>query len=111
MAVMDLFYTETIDLYTEETSKPDNYGICTTQQSLLKKQIPSAVNPVTTELIQQKYGIHAKHGFECSCEYFEGCEEVRKIQYEGKMYKVATYTVNNAFLILPKEIVYVVSGD
>jgi hypothetical protein len=111
MAIMDLFYTETIDLYTEETSKPDNYGICYTEQTLLKEKVVCAVNPISTQLIQEKYGIKSKSGFECSCEYFEGCEEVRKIQYEGKMYKVATYTVNNAFLILPKEIVFVVSGD
>jgi hypothetical protein len=109
--IMDLFYTEQINLYKEEVSKPDNYGVCHIEQTLLKEKVACAVNPVTTELIQQKYGIHAKHGFECSCEYFENCENVRKIEYEGKMYKVATYIVNNAFLILPKEIVFLVSGD
>lgn len=111
MAIMDLFYTEEINLYKEEVSKPDNYGVCTVEQTLVKEKVACAINPISTQLIQEKYGIHSKSGFECSCEYFEGCEEVRKIQYEGKMYKVATYTVNNAFLILPKEIVFVVSGD
>ena len=103
--ITDLFYTETISLFTQEVAF-DEYGYGEVTLKELATDIPSAVNPVSTSLIQQKYGITMNHSFECSCGYFDGCEDAKVIQYNNKNYQIQTYTVHNAFMVLPKEIVY-----
>ena len=108
MAVTDLFNTDLVNLYTEEISEPDEYGFVECQEVLFKENIKSAVNTITTHMIQQKYGITMNHSFEVSMDYVDGFENAKYIEFENKRYKVKTFMIDQQFMILPKSITFLV---
>lgn len=106
MSINDLFYTDKATLMVSVPSKPNEWGIVEQTYEIIAEDIPASITPISTYHSQQKYGVNSDVSFEVSLDYVENCEKATNIVVDDVSYRVKTYTVYPAFMLLPKSITY-----
>ena len=106
MAINDLFYTEKATLMVAIPSKPNEWGIVEQTYDYIAEDIPCSITPISTYHSQQKYGVNSDVSFELSLDYIENCELATNVVVDDIPYRVKTFTIYPAFMVLPKSITY-----